>query len=387
MPLVSVVIPAYNAEDYIDQCLKSVLAQTLHDIEVIVVDDGSTDDTAAAVERMAERDERLRLICQDNQFAGVARNTGINAAEGDFLYFLDADDWIEPRALELMLESAKSLGTDIVVARSEGFDNDTGETWLIDYALNGVPFGEPVEPSSYADRLFQRFMGWPWDKLYRAEFVRSSGLRFQPLRTTNDAYFVFCSLMLARSVSCIDEVLFHHRANNRRSLEGTRSKSWRCAIEAMHAIAKTIEGLPDSARLTESYDNWILNYSYWSLATLPADVADLYLDELIPFLAPMSDESAAYVSRHEWSLRQLALLNRSKLLVKAADLGGDRDNLSREIDGLHREIDGLNAKIDSLGEELCARDRTIREVYASHSYKLGHTLLAPLSAMKHRGRR
>ena len=385
MPLVSVIIPAYNAEDYISQCLSSVLSQTLSDIEVIVVDDGSTDRTASIVEELTHRDGRIRLIRQENQCAGVARNKGMEVAEGKYLYFLDADDWIELDSLEKLCSSAESLGSDIVVARSEGFDNQTGETWLIDYALNGVPFDTLIRPSFYADRLFQRFMGWPWDKLYRAEFIQSSGLLFQPLRTTNDAYFVFCSLMLAGGVSCVDKVLFHHRANNRKSLEGTRSKSWHCAIEAMWAIAKKIAEQPESTRLMESYNNWVLNYSYWSLNTLPADIADLYLEELAPALSAMPNGIESYVSRHEWTLRTLASLNQSKLLVKATDLSGDKENLSHEIANLQAEIVRLNGELNSLREELANRDSKIKEVYSSHSYKLGHALLTPLSAVKHRG--
>lgn len=386
MPLVSVIIPAYNAEDYISQCLSSVLSQTLSDIEVIVVDDGSTDRTASIVEELTHRDGRIRLIRQENQCAGVARNKGMEVAEGKYLYFLDADDWIEPDSLEKLCSPAESLGSDIVVARSEGFDNQTGETWLIDYALNGVPFDTLIRPSFYVDRLFQRFMGWPWDKLYRAEFIQSSGLLFQPLRTTNDAYFVFCSLMLAGGVSCVDKVLFHHRANNRKSLEGTRSKSWHCAIEAMWAIAKKIAEQPESTRLMESYNNWVLNYSYWSLNTLPADIADLYLEELAPALSAMPNGIESYVSRHEWTLRTLASLNQSKLLVKATDLSGDKENLSHEIANLQAEIARLNGELDSLRGELADRDSKIREVYSSHSYKLGHALLTPLSAVKHRGK-
>lgn len=392
MPHVSVVIPAHNSEGYIGQTLASVLSQTLTDIEVIVVDDGSTDRTASIVEELTHRDDRVRLIRQENQYAGVARNKGMEAAAGEYLYFLDADDWIEPDALEKMCSSAESLGSDIVVARSEGFDNQTGDTWLIDYALNGVPFDTLIKPSFYADRLFQRFMGWPWDKLYRAEFVRSSGLRFQSLRTTNDAYFVFSSLMLAGGISCVDEVLFHHRVNNRKSLEGTRSKSWNCAIEAMRAIAKKIDEQTEPAPLMESYNNWVLDYTHWSLDTLPADIADRYLKELIPSISAMPDDAELYVNRLEWTLKTLAPLNRSKLLLKATNLSLDKDslthdkeNLSHEIANLQAEIARLNGELNSLREELADRDGKIKEVYSSHSYKLGHALLTPLSAVKHRG--
>lgn len=106
----------------------------------------------------------------------------------------------------------------------------------------------------------------------------------------------------------------------------------------------------------------------------------------------MPDGAESYVSRLEWALKTLAPLNRSKLLVKATSLSLDKDglsqdkeNLSCEITNLQDEIAKLNGKLNSLREELAERDEMIKEVYSSHSYKLGHALLTPLSAVKHRG--
>ena len=103
-------------------------------------------------------------------------------------------------------------------------------------------------------------------------------------------------------------------------------------------------------------------------------------------LSTMPNDAGSYVSRHEWDLRKFASLNQSKLLVKAIDLSGDKENLSHEIANLQAEIARLNGELDSLRGELADRDSKIREVYSSHSYKLGHALLTPLSAVKHRGK-
>lgn len=105
MPTVSVIIPSYNAAEYIAQTLESVLAQTLSDIEVIVVDDGSTDSTRDVVAEFACKDSRVTLVEQANQFAGVARNNGMAKARGTYLYFLDADDYIEKTALEELVDA------------------------------------------------------------------------------------------------------------------------------------------------------------------------------------------------------------------------------------------------------------------------------------------
>ncbi len=375
MPVVSVVIPAYNAEDYICQCLESVKNQTLADIEIVLVDDGSTDATARLASEMFEGDDRFTLIYQDNRYAGVARNVGIDSSSGDYLYFLDADDWIESSALESMYEAAVRFSSDIVVACSEGFDEQTGNAWTIDYALNGVPFLTPLSAEIYADRLFQNFMGWPWDKLYRREFIESSGLRFQSLRTTNDAFFVFCSLAVAGCVVCLNETFFHHRMNNSKSLEGTRSESWRCAIEAMTAIKAKLKGLSGAERLLSSYDNWVLNYSLWTIRSLPKDIGEAFLDEVHPILQEMPDIEGRYPGIQERAFWSLAMLSCVELLDRAVSYRCENEELLEALSKCQYETERLR-------EEVRQRDEKIREIYSSSSYKAGHVLLLPLSKAK-----
>ena len=116
-PEVSVIIPAYNAEKYLAECLESVGSQTERNLEIIVVDDGSTDGTAAIVAGFAEADPRLRLIRQPNSGPGPARNTAIAAARGRYLAFVDADDLLLPHALEHMLAAARRHDATMVIAR------------------------------------------------------------------------------------------------------------------------------------------------------------------------------------------------------------------------------------------------------------------------------
>lgn len=116
-PEVSVIIPAYNAEKYIRECLESVGSQTERNLEIIVVDDGSTDGTAAIIERFVKSDPRFRLISQPNAGPGPARNTAITAATGRYLAFVDADDMLLPHAIEHMLAAARRHHVPMVIAR------------------------------------------------------------------------------------------------------------------------------------------------------------------------------------------------------------------------------------------------------------------------------
>ena len=380
MPIVSVIIPSYNAADYIAQTLESVLAQTLTDIEVIVVDDGSTDNTRNIVADFANKDPRLMLVEQANQFAGVARNNGMSKARGKYLYFLDADDYIESNALEELVNAIEQHGADIAIAKSEGFDNTTGDTWTIDGALNGVDFDRPVAHAEYCDRLFQSFIGWPWDKLFRKEFIDKTALTFQPLRTTNDALFVFCALALADTIVCLDSVLFHHRTNNKNSLEGSRSKSWNNAICAINVIEDQLTKSDKGKACLNSYYRWTLNYSIWTIESLPDDEAEAYLNEIESVIHAIPKNPGLRLDPYENMLSDLLNSNRAKAISCAVTMLKERDKAICERESLKHEFDISQQRISDI-------ERRLAGVYESHSYKLGNSLLKPLSAIKNAARK
>ena len=379
MPIVSVIIPSYNAADYITQTLESVLAQTLTDIEVIVVDDGSTDNTRNIVADFANKDPRLMLVEQVNQFAGVARNNGMSKARGKYLYFLDADDYIEMTALEELVNAIEQHEADIAIAKSEGFDNTTGDTWTIEGALNGMGFNRPIGHAEYSDRLFQNFIGWPWDKLFRKDFIDKTALTFQPLRTTNDALFVFCALALADTIVCLDSVLFHHRTNNKNSLEGSRAKSWNNALCAIRAIGDRLSESTRGGACLNSYYRWILNYSLWTIESLPSAEADAYLAEIEPVIRAIPQNVELNLDPYENKLRELLDANRAKTISCAIALLRERDSVIFEQKNLARILEGERIQFESWRNE---SEKRLAEIYGSHSYKLGNALLKPLSKVR-----
>ena len=124
-PTLSVVVPAYNVEAYVGECLESLLGSTLQDLEVIVVDDGSTDGTREVARRIALRDGRVTVLHQTNSGQGIARNVGVDHARGEFLAFIDADDTVPPRAFAHMVNTLRTTGSDFVVGSARRFSNDT----------------------------------------------------------------------------------------------------------------------------------------------------------------------------------------------------------------------------------------------------------------------
>ena len=123
-PMVSVIIPVYNAEAYLEECLDSVVNQTLKNIEIICVNDGSTDNSLDILKEYQEKDDRVIIINQENQGAGVARNQGIKVAKGNYLSILDADDFFELNMLELMCMNALKFDADVTICRADGYDQD-----------------------------------------------------------------------------------------------------------------------------------------------------------------------------------------------------------------------------------------------------------------------
>ena len=381
-PLVSVIMPAYNAERYLEECLESVERQTYRDLEILFVDDGSTDGTLEIARSHAESDPRIRVMTQRNQYAGVARNNGMAKAKGDYLLFLDSDDVFEPSMVELLVARAEETDADVVVCRSTAFDEGDGSTYPLSHALRGVDMDATLSGDQLAGRLFQDFVGWPWDKLFRASFVRKHGLRFQALRTTNDAFFVFMALALADRISFIDENCVRHRVNNAASLEGSRSKSFSNAVVAGESIRSGLMKAGIYDRFKRSYLNWFVNFSSWNCKTLEGTARSDYVKLMYKALRPLLPDDVPedyYFTAQDAGVARALCENEEALLEHAILLECERADLKQRICDLEAERDAILRQLEH-DDEVERRKR--EEVLASTSYKLGSALLTVPCAVK-----
>ena len=265
--LISVIIPIYNAEETIVRCLEGVLGQTHRQLEVLCMDDGSTDGTPALLAKIAAGDGRVRVITLANAGAGTARNTGLQMATGDWLSFLDADDIFLPDLYEKMLKRIRWADADICVCRSDSYDTETGQYTGLKSSIRDVwlPEQDPFAADDTPDHIFNLFRGWPWDKLYRASFVREAGLRFQEIENFNDISFVYQSLALARRITVVGEVLIHKAIHRQGSISQSGEKKWDCFFQALMHLK---EGLMDRGlyeKLARSYVNRALHNTLWNL--------------------------------------------------------------------------------------------------------------------------
>ena len=281
-PAISVIIPVYNVKDYIRPCLDGVLAQTMKDIEVICVDDGSTDGTGEILKEYEQRDRRLKALTQENGGAGKARNTGLAVARGEALSFLDADDLFEPDMLETAWKRLKETKAQFTVFDSDMYMNDTGEYRSATHIrTQALPPYAPFHRRALTDNPFRVFIGWAWDKLYDAAFVKENGLTFQEQRTTNDMAFVFSAIAIGERISVTTgKKLAHHRKNVGSSLSNTREASWHCFHDALIRVKEFLISRGIWYELEQDYVNYCLHAVLWNLGSLQGDAKEKLYQKL-----------------------------------------------------------------------------------------------------------
>ncbi len=266
---VSVIIPVYNASDYIGECIDSILKQTLKDIEVICVNDGSTDNSLEILNQYAEKDPRVRVITQENAGAGAARNNGLQYAQGEYLSILDSDDFFEPDMLEKAYAEVKKHDGDIIVFACDLYDNNEKSYRPCKYAIhdNLLPDFQPFAGTDIKKDIFKLYVGWAWDKLFKTSFVKENNLTFQEQRTTNDMLFVFSAIVKAQKILTIHDVLAHHRREVQ-SLSVTREKSWMCFYNALTALREQLKTWGLYERFEQDFINYCVHFSLWNINSL-----------------------------------------------------------------------------------------------------------------------
>lgn len=213
-PTVSVIIPVYNGERYIRDCLQSLLVQTLQNFELIVVDDASTDRSGEICASMAAADSRIRLVqLPENSGAGMARNRGMEAATGRFLTFVDGDDSVEPEYLKTLYAQAILHNADVVSGGSKEYHQQADGAYLLHEIVN-VKDSVYVMPESPWPRIEAMLANQTcvaaWGKFYRRDFIEKYQLRFDDMPNFEDCLFNFLCLYYAERYVFIPATDYHY---------------------------------------------------------------------------------------------------------------------------------------------------------------------------------
>lgn len=229
LPLISVIVPLYNKELFIDESLRCIMAQTLSNIEILIVDDGSQDKSVDIIRQYLEKDSRIKLIQCAHNGAAIARNIGIAHAQGEYLSFLDADDIFDAQMLEKTYRTAKENDSDIVVFQYRELDCATGHIKHHRESCKQVVANNNVFSTGLA--ILSEASPTPWNKLFRRTFIEKYQLRFQNLASCNDFAFTKCALLVAERVHYRAEELITYRRHNH-SISCRRYKSASNIVDA-----------------------------------------------------------------------------------------------------------------------------------------------------------
>ncbi len=313
-PKVSVIIPVYNTEAYLRECLDSVVNQTLEDIEIFCVDDGSTDASAELLRACQNTDRRIRVLLREHSGAGPARNTGIEAAEGKYITFLDSDDVFAPEALARLYETAERHAADLVLCSSYSFRKDRQEMEENSIGLNlrYLPASNPYSAKTNSRYLFQFTSSASWGKLYRKAFLDSWNIRFPSLPRTEDVPFSRFAMAAAERIAYTTEPLVFHRVDNRNSLEANKDAAPLTPFKAHQFLWEQL----GKAGLLEPLRQSLLNYfcicycyNYHSLQTAEARRAfcACFQKTAVPcFCIDLSDSAFFYNQSEYRELKELA---------------------------------------------------------------------------------
>lgn len=209
-PMISIIVPVYNASPYLRQCLDSILAQSFRDFEAILVNDGSTDDSLAICRSYAQRDSRFLILDKENSGVSDSRNKAMDCAQGKYLQFIDSDDWFTPDASSVLLHVAESTGSDLVVGH---FYRVVGER----AAQRGhIKEDRILTRTDYAEEMLKApanyYYGVLWNKLYRRSIIEGNHLSFDPqIKWSEDFLFNLEYLEHVRLIAAVSHPIYYYR--------------------------------------------------------------------------------------------------------------------------------------------------------------------------------
>ncbi len=306
-PFVSVIMPVYNVEEFIEQGMDTLLNQTMRNIEIIVVDDGSTDRSLEILNSYAAKDSRVRVFTQQNKFAGAARNLGLANARGEYVIFLDSDDFFARSLCEDAYFAGKVHNADVVVFGAKHYNNATGQYKEAKWLLNGflAPQKQPFNYHDCPDALYRITTPAPWTKMFRREFVQKAGLQFQHIQNANDLFFTYSALAMADRIVTLDRPLVYYRVGLVTNLQTTKKRYPFCFYEAYRAWHDKLVELGALDTLRQSYVNVALSGCLHNLRSnndpdVKRMVFDKLKEEILDVLEIPGHEASYYYAKNNY---------------------------------------------------------------------------------------
>ncbi|MGP1586940.1 MAG: glycosyltransferase [Treponemataceae bacterium] len=286
IPKVSVVVPCYNVDKYIHQCLDSIVNQTLKDIEIICVNDGSKDNTLSILQEYQKKDDRIIIIDQPNAGYGVAMNKGFEATTGEYIGIVESDDFIEKNMFEELYTDAKKNNLDIIKSCFYLYWSNSNINKKLNIT-NKLTKNKIINPKSYFKRHLDAcdfFSIQPsiWSAIYKKDFIEKNTIRFNetPGASYQDASFNFMVYALAEKTKLVEKYYLHYRQDNEQSSVNSPLKVF-CICDEYHEIEKRLSVYPELQKEIIPIKQHVKFVGYlWNYYRLSDELRKVFLEKM-----------------------------------------------------------------------------------------------------------
>lgn len=361
MPKVSIIIPTYNVEDYLRECMESVTRQTLKDIEIICINDGSTDGSLQILKEYADKDSRIVLVDKENEGYGVGMNIGLDKASGEYIGIVEPDDFVPLNMYEDLYGIAKENDLDFVKADFYRFtrNSENGNMELIYNHLDstGENYNQVINP--FEKPYITKFIMNTWSGIYRREYIEKYHIRHNttPGASFQDNGFFWQTFIYARRCMFIDKPYYMNRRDNPNSSVNNKQKVYCMNVE--YDFIRDIFMQKENEELWERFKYYYNYKRYFSYIFTIGRISDEFKQE--------------YVERISKEFKRAQELGE-------LDLSVFTDNTREKINLLMKDPDGYYQKYalfegSSSTDTIKKLERELRDVRHSASFKLGKAIL------------
>ena len=386
---VSIIIPVYNPGELLVRCLESAVSQTLTDIEIICIDDGSCDGSIDILNEYYQKDNRVKIFRQKNSGAGFSRNLGMEYANGEYIIFLDSDDWIEKDMCETLYKQASNLDCDLVLF--DAFRHlENNETQDLIHLPN---FKENPEKFTFdykyiKNKVFNGYFGVIWCKFYKKTFLDENSIKFENHKMFQDVEFHIKTLILAKTISYCPNIFYHYIRVGQSSIQESyaTTKELMCFYDVMWGVREFLlnndfmnefrmEYLDYSCYYFKTKLNLIepeykeeffekIKYFFKTLNASPGELEKLHNEHVTFYIHVLNSENyEEYHTVHNKFNGQNLNSNVSKNYIDTEDyeiynkvyinlLENDLNKKSNTLNSLKEELNNKNKKLDEINKRI-----------------------------------
>lgn len=390
---ISVIIPVYNAEKFLVECLDSIANQTFRDIEIICIDDGSTDKSLDILNDYASKDDRFVVISQENKGQGAARNEGLKLVKSDYFCFMDADDMLELETFETCYNKLKDEDLDFVMYKLINYDDVTKKRYTTPsydmYYIARFSENKIYDYNDLNDLMFYVSVS-PVNKLYKSEFILKNNIKFPEGIIFEDNLFFWRMLFHAKRIAFIDEYFYIRRVHSSSTI-GFGNEKWCDAIDVYNGVWDIFKDFNQFNRYKQTLYNNKVTFALFRFDHINSKFKELFFNhwkndlinvieshpDFIDFLNPTNKQICEFVlSCDDFNDFEL-LMNISKFSDKITKLQDNKNKTSDSIPELksrNKKLEQDNAKLNNEIKQLKKKNDNLskfkKDVISSKSWKL-----------------